>query len=260
MCIGTCEGKCKAIGNAKPLNFLSSAEQLWRLYEAMSLDDFTTPLFDNVDLPELSAVDFLYELERSIRLIHRSGEPFPIVRLMKEGNFVPKSEFCDEIFDAAGRMHEELSAAKIIQQFHNGATLNVNQCERISPNLHEIVGYLTKKSGKSVQINLYASKGYGAGFNPHFDSHDVIVYQAVGRKKWSMEANVRQNFAERSSSNSWDREITINHGCALIVPRGLWHSVCSIGEVSVHYTIGFHHDHHLPPKSEDIGLVRGLLG
>ncbi|KAF7962885.1 hypothetical protein AWV80_16310 [Cupriavidus sp. UYMU48A] len=182
---------------------------------------------------------FCNEISAVERILHRDGEPFPLLRIMDGNRYSRKAEFCTDVADGAGRLHSELDLVRVRRLYMQGATLNLNQCERYHRPARHLCGRLGSLLESPVQINAYLVCGDRPGFNPHFDSHDVIVLQGHGRKRWLLAAETTGPSIDRAQP-ALDHEYLLDEGDMLFVPSGLWHSVTAVGEPSLHFTIGIH--------------------
>ena len=74
-----------------------------------------------------------------------------------------------------------------------------------------------------VQANAYLSPADSAGLAPHSDSHDVLVLQVEGAKRWDV--------AELGT-------VQLEPGDVLYIPRGQRHNAATAQRHSLHITIG----------------------
>ncbi|WP_432258803.1 JmjC domain-containing protein [Cupriavidus sp. TMH.W2] len=186
---------------------------------------------------------FCDEVSAVARVLHRDGEPFPLLRIMDRNGYHRKAEFCSDVQDGAGRLHSELDLMRVGQLYMQGATLNLNQCERYYRPARILCGRMSTLLESPVQVNAYLVCGDRPGFNPHFDSHDVIVLQGHGRKRWLLAAESTGPSID-GVQPALDYEYVLDEGDILFVPTGLWHSVEAIGEPSLHFTVGIHAEAH----------------
>jgi hypothetical protein len=97
------------------------------------------------------------------------------------------------------------------------------------------------------QTNIYLSPRNAQGFKTHYDSHDVLVLQVAGSKRWTLygpgngvELPLRgQGFQPAvHQPGPVAQEFTIEAGDVLYCPRGVFHAAHSTDEVSLHITLG----------------------
>lgn len=182
-------------------------------------------------------------IDRVRRILHRSCEPFPLLRLMKGGQFLPAQDFTLEICDGAGRTHAELGTNLIATALSNGWTLSVNQIERFMPQMSDLLREIQADFSYPIQANAYLSTTSQPGFRPHFDKHDLVVMQGGGSKNWTHEKTRRNEFTLPPDEGRLSERTTVHAGDLYLIPKGLWHSVSGNGDLSLHYTIGLHKDH-----------------
>jgi hypothetical protein len=99
--------------------------------------------------------------------------------------------------------------------------------------------------GLQAGVNAYLSFSKGGAFKPHWDSHDVLILQIHGRKRWRIWDAEIQDPVETSdprvnSQRPPALETEMLPGDVLFIPRGEPHSATVSAEHSVHLTFGFH--------------------
>jgi ribosomal protein L16 Arg81 hydroxylase len=128
----------------------------------------------------------------------------------------------------------------------SGATLVLNGMEarssiarRLSRAVSEFAGFLTLS-------NAYVSFGGSGSFGAHWDTHDVVVLQQVGRKRWRvypptfplpLPAQTSRESGQVVKSQP-RLDIVLEAGDLLYLPRGWWHEVTPLAEPSVHLSVG----------------------
>ncbi|MFC0384464.1 cupin domain-containing protein [Muricoccus vinaceus] len=137
---------------------------------------------------------------------------------------------------------------RLFCRFDAGATLVVSQFHEAHPPLARFCRGLEHFFRHAVQANIYLTPPDAQGFNTHFDTHDVLVLQVRGEKRWRLHA--AQPLALPTRNTPWDRtlhapadqaeEVVLRPGAALYVPRGTLHDAAAhgAGEASLHITVG----------------------
>jgi len=197
---------------------------------------------DFTDLLSLAAVD---------ELLSRRGLRTPFVRMAKQGKVIPAREFTRSGGTGAG-ITDQVADDKVLRLIAGGATLVLQGLHRTWPPLIDLGGRLSSELGHPVQINSYLTPPQNQGFAPHYDTHDVFVLQAAGRKRWIIHPPV---VADPLPSQDWEKyraqvgeqaagapllDLTLEPGDALYLPRGFIHAATAQGETSLHLTIGIH--------------------
>ncbi|MBN8940281.1 MAG: hypothetical protein J0H01_12350 [Rhizobiales bacterium] len=139
--------------------------------------------------------------------------------------------------------------SRLFALFDGGATLVVSQFHEFHPPLARFCRGLERIFLHAVQANIYLTPPGAQGFRTHYDTHDVLVLQVAGEKRWRVwgEAIVPDatrktpwNGAIHKADPAGGREVVLRAGDVLYVPRGVLHdaSVQGGGEPSLHATIG----------------------
>ena len=81
------------------------------------------------------------------------------------------------------------NAAYVYQQFLEGKTVRFHAAHRYLPRVAGFADDLSSALAVEVGANVYLSPEGGKGLDPHYDSHDVVVLQCVGAKRWRIYAD-----------------------------------------------------------------------
>jgi hypothetical protein len=131
--------------------------------------------------------------------------------------------------------------------FDGGATLVVSQFHEMHPPLMRFCRGLEQVFLHAVQANIYLTPPGAQGFRVHYDTHDVLVLQVVGEKRWRLWPG--QPVPRPTRRTPWPGNIppegepealTLRAGETLYVPRGVMHDAAAQegDEASLHVTIG----------------------
>ncbi|WP_372622539.1 cupin domain-containing protein [Falsiroseomonas sp.] len=128
-----------------------------------------------------------------------------------------------------------------------GATLVVSQFHEIHPALQRFCRGLEQVFLHGVQANIYLTPPGAQGFRVHYDTHDVLVLQVQGEKRWRLWSD--QPVPHPTRRTPWPGNIepegepatlTLRAGETLYVPRGVLHDAAAQegDEPSLHITVG----------------------
>jgi len=140
------------------------------------------------------------------------------------------------------------------QAYGIGATLVINQMERLAPSVRALAAEL-ESFGLFVSANLYLTPGGARGFDPHWDPECSFIVQLEGKKTWHVftapkpntllplpddKANLGTSW--RAASDSAPAEtVVLEAGDVLYVPRGMPHyAETTKGANSMHLTMSLH--------------------
>jgi len=131
--------------------------------------------------------------------------------------------------------------------FDAGATLVVSQFHELHPPLMRFCRGLEQVFLHAVQANIYLTPPAAQGFRPHYDTHDVLVLQVTGEKRWRLwpgqpvpRPTRRTPWPGNIAPSGEPEEVTLRAGDTLYVPRGIMHDAAAqAGDApSLHATIG----------------------
>ncbi len=108
----------------------------------------------------------------------------------------------------------------------------------------KLLGALRSVFGAELNVNAYVSLRPGTIFDEHWDTHDVLMLQTAGTKRWHLRANRvawpvhRHRALPASRLQTRTREqVVLAPGSILFLPRGVWHH--GRGRDSIHLSFGF---------------------
>ena len=140
-----------------------------------------------------------------------------------------------------------VDAPRLMARFDAGATLVISQFHEMHGPLARFCRGLEKLFLHAVQANVYLTPASAQGFRVHYDTHDVLVLQVEGHKRWRVWPDPPLPHPTRRTP--WQREIeaagepvefTMAPGDAVYLPRGVLHEARTqaAGGHSLHLTIG----------------------
>jgi lysine-specific demethylase/histidyl-hydroxylase NO66 len=98
-----------------------------------------------------------------------------------------------------------------------------------------------------VQANAYSTPASSQGFGVHHDTHDVLVLQVAGRKRWrlyepllELPLKTQRWSAQLGDPGDPVDDVTLAAGDTLYLPRGWPHEAVAADADSLHVTVGLH--------------------
>jgi hypothetical protein len=175
--------------------------------------------------------------------------------LRTDGARTPRIAMADEARNGSAGVPEEeftlpdgrVDLPRLLERFDAGASLVISQFHETHPPLADFCRGLERLFLHAVQSNIYLTPPAAQGFRTHFDTHDVLVLQVEGRKRWRIWDGERIERPTRRTP--WPGNmpplgephvLVLEPGDALYIPRGIMHDAATEpGERSLHATIGF---------------------
>ena len=134
---------------------------------------------------------------------------------------------------------------RVVAEWEAGATIVL---QALHVNWHPLAVFcrlLEDALGRGVQANAYSTPSGSQGFGVHHDTHDVLVLQVAGQKRWKLydpllELPLKH---QRYSSSLGDHgaptdDLVLRAGDTLYLPRGWLHEAETSATDSLHLTIG----------------------
>ena len=170
------------------------------------------------------------------RVVSTMGLHSPEINVTKSGGHITPADFAYET--------GQIDPVRVSQLFADGATVILSGLHERLPQLAGYCRAMEAAMSARVQTNIYMTPKGNQGFNPHYDSHDVLVLQVAGSKEWRIygtpvELPLTDQAFERGMDvgEEVDRFI-LEPGDTLYVPRGVAHDAVATDETSLHITTG----------------------
>lgn len=175
--------------------------------------------------------------------------------LRTDGARTPRIAMADEARNGSAGVPEHefalpdgrVDLPRLLQRFDEGASLVVSQFHETHPPLADFCRGLERLFLHAVQSNIYLTPPAAQGFRTHFDTHDVLILQVEGRKRWRVWDGERIERPTRRTPWPGNMDpigepniVMMEPGDSLYIPRGVMHDAATEpGERSLHATIGF---------------------
>jgi hypothetical protein len=136
---------------------------------------------------------------------------------------------------------------KLSAEYGKGATIALTSLDRSWNPLRDLCLRLEEQLDHGVKTNAYITAGQTAGFPPHYDTHDILVLQIAGEKRWRIfEPTIKLPVVSQPcepkifSPGPLLTEIELHAGDLLYLPRGYGHAATTPKSHSAHVTVGIH--------------------
>ena len=209
---------------------------------------------------ERGRFDEVLSREEVERLVCAAALRVPAFRMVRDGAQVPVREYTEDIPWSPGVLGQTARAGEVARQFAAGATLVLQALHVHHLPAARLCRGLEMALGCPVQANAYYTPARAQGFKAHHDTHDVLVLQVHGVKRWRVYEPVHANPLKDQKFTPGMRErvglpvedFELRAGDTLYLPRGWPHEAFTSDGESVHVTVGLH-----PPTRID--ALRGAL-
>jgi len=162
---------------------------------------------------------------------------------------VPVREYCGPILSATKDEIQRPDPAKVQALIRRGASLVLNDIDRLNPGLRNMSNALRDMTGGSVQVNLYFSMRQRPAFGPHFDYHDVYAVHCCGEKAWNIyegcenapvshPALAKDDDTLARDAGRPSATYTLEPGDLLYIPRGRYHDALASANGTIHLAFG----------------------
>jgi ribosomal protein L16 Arg81 hydroxylase len=196
-----------------------------------------------------AAADFLVRHWEKSALLIKRDEPDRFHALLPAADINGILSFAEQlpadavelIGKANAAAHEPGSSRGVAEFFRHGSTIRIRGIQTYWDSLKELCRSLEEQLGFPTRANLYCTAANSRGFDLHFDTHEVLVLQLVGKKRWQVyQPAISLPLEGAAVPGPLKLDELLAAGDSLYLPRGFFHQAAALGEPSVHLTIGIH--------------------
>ncbi len=170
---------------------------------------------------------------------------YPAIQLAKNGSYLAAEAYTRNIKHGTESFIGVPDLEKVQSEYRSGATVVLPALQRTWEPLRYLCAALEDELSHPVHANAYLTPGDSSGFTPHYDTHEVLVLQMAGTKRWRVFPPQR-HLPHRSQPFIPARvtlpppllELELKPGDLLYLPRGYVHAAHTSCGHSAHVTIG----------------------
>jgi hypothetical protein len=178
------------------------------------------------------------------RLVCSTAIRYPGFRLVQEGRQLNVGDYTTDI-SWRPPFTNTADVPRILAAWEAGATIVLQALHESWHRLAVFCRALEEALGYAVQANAYSTPRGSQGFAVHHDTHDVLILQIAGEKRWLLYEPVlelplkhqRYSQALGEHGDATD-DLVLRPGDSLYLPRGWLHEAKTSASDSLHLTIG----------------------
>jgi ribosomal protein L16 Arg81 hydroxylase len=139
------------------------------------------------------------------------------------------------------------------ERYGQGYTIVVAAAERFAPRLAATLAEIERSLRARCTAHLIVSPAHAQGLAPHSDGHGVFALQIAGAKRWLLYEGTQRADAlhgidrHELCGTAPTREVALDAGDLLYLPRGLVHAAATGSAPSIHLALAI-----LPPTGADL--------
>ena len=140
---------------------------------------------------------------------------------------------------------ELIDVDKVFALYQQGATIVLQALERSWGPLIEFCKALEAYLGHPVQANMYLTPAKAQGFAAHHDTHDTLILQVEGFKRWKiydapfpLPLPSQGTLPHGAEHGPVEHDFVLKAGDTLYMPRGVIHEALTSDSYSMHITAG----------------------
>lgn len=222
-------------------NSEASRRAAGEILSPLSIEEFIETSFGKAPLHlkgKTGRFRHLLDWDALARILETHPLEFPRLKIVRAGEMIPQDRYLRRRGGVA-----RIDGGALSLLLATGATVIVDRIDDLVPGIAAIADDAGDLFAAETAANLYATRGSEHGFGPHWDSHDVIVLQLTGSKKWQIYRPARTNplssdALEALSADAVPESVEfLEDGDMLYLPRGWIHAPLPLGEPSMHLTI-----------------------
>jgi hypothetical protein len=178
------------------------------------------------------------------RIVCSTAIRHPGFRLVREGDQVPVGAYTSDI-SWRPPFTGVVDVPRVLAEWEAGATIVLQALHATWHPLAVFCRLLEEALGYAVQANAYYTPRRSQGFAVHHDTHDVLVLQVAGEKRWRLFEPVlelplkHQRYSPMLGEHGAPTDdVVLGAGDTLYLPRGWLHEAATSASDSLHLTIG----------------------
>jgi hypothetical protein len=178
------------------------------------------------------------------RLVCSTAIRYPAFRLVREGGQLPVGGYTTDV-SWRPPFTGTVDVPRVLAEWEAGATIVL---QALHVNWHPLAVFsrlLEEALGHAVQANAYYTPRGSQGFAVHHDTHDVLVLQVAGEKRWRLYEPLlqlplkHQRYSPALGEHAEaTEELVLRAGDTLYLPRGWLHEAETSSTDSLHLTLG----------------------
>ena len=169
---------------------------------------------------------------------------YPAFRLVREGGQLAVGEYTSDV-SWRPPFTSTAEVPRVLAEWEAGATIVLQALHVTWHPLAVFCRLLESALGHAVQANAYYTPRGSQGFGVHHDTHDVLVLQVAGEKRWrlydpllELPLKHQRYSAGLGEHGPVTDELELRAGDTLYLPRGWLHEAETSSTDSLHVTIG----------------------
>jgi lysine-specific demethylase/histidyl-hydroxylase NO66 len=178
------------------------------------------------------------------RLVCSTAIRYPAFRLVREGSQLAVGEYTSDV-SWRPPFTDTVDVPSLLAEWEAGATIVLQALHVSWHSLAVFCRLLEEAFGLSVQANAYYTPRGSQGFAVHHDTHDVLVLQVAGEKRWllyepllELPLKHQRYSAALGNHGGPSDDVVLRAGDTLYLPRGWLHEAKTSAHDSLHLTIG----------------------
>ncbi|MGH3565278.1 MAG: JmjC domain-containing protein [Pseudonocardia sp.] len=186
-------------------------------------------VFARGQLPDPALCARLLTPHRLLDLAMRRSLSPPQFRCLQDGHELHPREYTATTRTRRGQAIGMVDMDRLGRLLESGITVVLDATDTFDPTMEVACRALQWWAGELVQVNTYLTTKDAAGFELHWDDHDVLVVQLAGEKSWEVRGASRPApmFRDAEPNTEPSEEIvwagTMTTGDVMHIPRGHWH-------------------------------------
>ena len=226
----------------------AAAAALTRCLEPVDAETFLSEHWERLPLvvprDEPGRFDDLLSAADVERLVCSSAIRYPAFRLVREGSQIDVGSYTRDV-SWRPPFTKTADVTRVLAEWEAGATIVLQALHVNWQPLAVFCRLLEGALGRPVQVNSYSTPRGSQGFTVHHDTHDVLVLQVAGEKRWRLydpllELPLKHQRYSTSLGEHGEAtdELVLRAGDTLYLPRCCLHEAETSDTDSLHLTIG----------------------
>lgn len=187
----------------------------------------------------------VFSLDELERVLYGTEVGAGQVILYQDGFPTRREAFVRKNGKKGAAAREIVDTDRISALFASGCSIVFDSIQDSSDSMARLIAGLEAAFEHRVNANVYATPPKSQGFTAHYDTHDAVIMQIAGSKRWRIYGSPTHLPLESQPHDKKSHvagepisEFDLQPGDLLYVPRGFMHDARANEALSLHVTLG----------------------
>lgn len=191
--------------------------------------------------------DRIFSVDELERVLYGNEVGASSLVLYQDGLPTRRESFVRKNHKKGDSARDVIDADRISALFANGCSIVFDGIQDYSDPMSRLLRELQAALKHRINANVYMTPPGSQGFTAHYDTHDTLIMQIAGSKRWTvygspvdLPLDEQPHDKKVHAAGDPRMELELRPGDLLYLPRGVMHEARATDDFSLHVTLGFY--------------------